>query len=158
MLKQLRPQRLRDADELVPRIGKLRHRRRLVLVDPQIIGKSVSIMIGHLVAVQVDLEAKTVPSFRAVDAARGRAALLHITGILNTFALLRPVLTLRVLIRTQRVRRGERERRERREGPRHRFVFGSLRRRPRCTPLLSYYFVGSSHKELCSLPAAKNRM
>ena len=119
MLKQPRPQRLRDADELVPELRKLRHRRRLVLVDAQVVRERISIMISHLVAIEVDLEAEAVLGFGAVDAARCRAALLHITRIFLAFSLLRPVLTLRVLVLTKRVGRGERERRERRDVPLH---------------------------------------
>jgi len=141
MLKQLRPQRVRDADELVPELRELRHRRRLVLVDPQVVREGVAVMVRHLVSIKIDLEAKTVFCFGTVDAARCRAALLHVARVLNTFALLRPVVALGVLVRAARLGRGgEREREERGRPHRSRvdfaFVSGfaclfSLRRRAR---------------------------
>ena len=71
-------------------------------------------MVRHLVAVEIDLEAEAVSGFGTVDAARLRAALLHVTRILGALALARPVVALGVLVRAARVRRGgERERGER---------------------------------------------
>ena len=66
-------------------------------------------MIGHLVAIQINYKSKTVFCFGTVDAARCRAALLHVARVLNTFALLRPVVALGVLVRAARIARGERE-------------------------------------------------
>ena len=74
MLKQPRPQRFRDADELVPYIRKLRHRRRLVLVDSQIVREGVAVVVRHLVAVEVDLEPKQ--SFALVQSTPHAAAQL----------------------------------------------------------------------------------
>ena len=81
-------------------------------------------MVRHLVAVEIDFKSKTVPSLRAVDAARLRAALLHVARVLGALALARPVLALGVLVRAARVCcRGEREQSESWYSSRHRVDF-----------------------------------
>ena len=94
------------------------------MIDPQVVREGVSIVVRHLVAVEIDLEAEAVPRLRAVDAARLRAALLHVARVLGALALARPVLALRVLVRAARVRRGgEREQSESWYSSRHRVDF-----------------------------------
>ena len=81
-------------------------------------------MVRHLVAIEINFEAEAVPSLRAVDAARLRAALLHVARVLGALALARPVLALGVLVRAARVRRGgEREQSEGWYSSRHRVDF-----------------------------------
>ena len=131
MLKQLRPQRLRDADELVPQLRKLRHCRRLVLVDAQVVRERISVMVGHLVAIEVDLEAEAVRLWCSRRRTLPRSSSPCSSDFL-AFSLLRPVLALRVLVRAARlVRGGEREQSESWYPSRHRACLFSLRRRAR---------------------------
>ena len=116
---------------LCPSLRKLRHRRRLVLVDAQVVHEGVAFpWVGHLAAIEVDLEAEAV--FALVQSTPHAAAQLF--SIYSGFFFWHSPLGVPVLagvVLTKWVRRGgERERCEYRHGPRHCFVFGWwLRRR-----------------------------